>query len=251
VFKHAICRRPGADPGRGLTTAGLGAPDAALTFRQHEAYVEVLRALGLAVTVMEGEPGFPDAHFVEDTAVVTPEAAVICRPGHPARRGEERTVAPVLAAHLPLEHIREPGTVDGGDVLQVRRHVFIGISERTNCAGADQLGAILSRHGRTWTAVPLSAGLHLKSSINEVGDALLVTPDFADRVELADFPKIVVPRGEEYAANTLRIGDHLLMPAGYPGTRRELERLGMGITELDLSEMRKMDGGLTCLSLRW
>ena len=139
---------------------------------------------------------------------------------------------------------------DGGDVLQVERHVLVGLSERTNLAGAEQLGAILESIGMSWTPVPVAEGLHFKSSVNEVGECLLVTSEFAHREELAGYEKIIVPDDEAYAANTLRINDHLIMPAGYPKTRCLLEPLGLPITELDLSEMRKMDGGLTCLSLR-
>jgi dimethylargininase len=251
TFCHAICRRPGADLARGLTTATLGKPDFARALAQHDAYVQALRDSGLNVTVLDAAPGYPDAHFVEDTAVVTPHVAVIARPGHPDRRGEERTIAPVLAEHRPLERIVAPGTLDGGDVLMIGDHFFIGISERTNAAGAAQLTAILARYGHTATTVSVAAGLHFKSSVNELGEVLLLTRDFAGREELADYPHLVVPVGEEYAGNTLRINDHLLTPAGHPGVRQLLESLEREITVLDLSEMRKMDGGLTCLSLRF
>jgi len=250
MFTHAICRRPGNTLGAGLTTADLGVPDPAKALDQHAAYVFTLAELGLEVTVMDPEPDHPDAHFVEDTAIVTPEVAIICRPGHSDRRGEELSVAKVLAAHRLLEYINAPGLIDGGDVLQVGRHVLVGLSERTNLAGAEQLGAILESNGMSWTPVPVAEGLHFKSSVNEVGECLLVTSEFAHREELAGYEKIIVPDDEAYAANTLRINDHLIMPAGYPKTRCLLEPLGLPITELDLSEMRKMDGGLTCLSLR-
>jgi dimethylargininase len=250
-FSHAICRRPGPDLAAGLTTAGLGAPDLALARQQHGAYVSALRDCGLDVTVLDPLPGFPDAHFVEDTAVVTPEVAIITRPGHAARRGEEQSIAPELAAYRPVVHIAAPGTVDGGDVLMVGNHFFIGLSERTNIEGATELAAILADYGHTATMVPVAAGLHFKSSVNEVGEALLVTRKFAGRPELADHNCLLVPEGEEYAGNTLRINDRLLMPSGCPGVRRLLEPLGLRTTELDMSEMRKMDGGLTCLSLRF
>lgn len=250
-FRHAICRRPGPDLARGLTTSDLGAPDFAVALAQHEAYVQTLRDLDLDVTVLEAAPGFPDAHFVEDTAVVTPHVAVIARPGHSDRCGEEQTIAPVLAEHRPLEQIVAPGTLDGGDVLMVGNHFFIGVSERTNTAGAAQLAAILARFGHTATTVPVAAGLHFKSSVNELGEVLLLTRDFAAREELNGYPQLVVPKGEEYAGNTLRINDRLLTPAGYPGVRQLLEDLEMEVTVLDMSEVRKMDGGLTCLSLRF
>ena len=251
MFSHAVCRRPGPDLAAGLTSADLGRPDFEGALRQHEAYVAALRQLGLDVTVLDAAPGFPDAHFIEDTAVVTPQVAVITRPGHVARRGEPESIEPVLAAHRPVERIVAPGTVDGGDVLMCGNHFFIGISERTNTEGAAQLSAILRRHGHTVTLVPVAAGLHFKSSVNELGEVLLVTPGFAGRAELTGYRQLVVPRGEEYAGNTLRINDHLLLPAGYEGVRALIEPLGLGITTLEMSEMRKMDGGLTCLSLRF
>ena len=256
-FTQALCRRPGPDFAAGLTTfdataAGEAAPDFTLVRSQHDAYVAALQEAGLDVTVLEALPGFPDAHFVEDTAVVTPAVAVITRPGHAARRGEEESIAAALAGcGRPLARITAPGTVDGGDVLQHGNHVFIGVSARTNAEGAAQLSVILERHGHTTTRVPVAAGLHFKSSVNEVGDALLVTADFAHHPELDGHRVLVVPAGEEYAGNTLRINDRLLMPSGYPRTRDELEKLGLEIVALDTSEFRKLDGGLTCLSLRW
>jgi len=159
---------------------------------------------------------------------------------------------PVLASHFSLRRIEAPGTLDGGDVLVVARHAFIGLSERTNEEGAWQLGAVLEAHDHTWQTVSVGVGLHFKSSVNLVDDeVLLVTREFAARTDLTIHRLIVVPEGEEYACNTLLVNDWLLMPAGYPGTRDLLAPLGREIIELDTSEFRKMDGGLTCLSLRF
>lgn len=252
MFTHAITRTPGQNLAQGLTTAHLGAPSYELALRQHQSYVETLRSLGLHVIVLDAEPGYPDGHFVEDTAVVTPEVAVITHPGAPARRGEEESIEPVLARYRQTVRIQPPGTLDGGDVLVVGTHVFVGLTDRTNPIGARQLGCILEEHGYAWTAVPVAKGLHLKSSVNHVGgETLLVTKAFADRQEFEGYPKIVVDRGEEYAANTLWVNDHLIVPQGFPGTREKLEATSLAIVELDVSEMRKMDGGLTCLSLRF
>jgi dimethylargininase len=251
-FTHAICRRPGPDLAAGVTTADLGAPDHGLALVQFDAYVAALRSLGLLVTVLDPLPGFPDAHFVEDTAVMTPRIAVIARPGHPDRDGEQRAMAEVLQEGHDLERIGPPGTLDGGDVLQVGTHWLIGVSDRTDEEGSGRLGRFLEPQGHTWSTVPVGAGLHFKSSVNAVGDGLLlVTADFADRPELAGYEKIVVPAGEEYAANALLINGTVLVPAGYPATGALLEERGLPVIELDTSEFRKMDGGLTCLSLRW
>ncbi|MBW2410598.1 MAG: amidinotransferase, partial [Deltaproteobacteria bacterium] len=195
---------------------------------------------------------YPDAHFVEDTAVVTPDLAVIARPGASARQGEEDSIAPVLARYRNTERIVAPGTLDGGDVLMVGNHFFIGISERTNKDGAAQLGKFLEEYGNTWDAVPVGAGLHLKSSINCIGNnTLLVTEEFQKNEALQKYDKIIVTTDEKYAANTLWINDHLITPAGFPETRRRLDAAGMKVIELDMSEVRKMDGGLTCLSIRF
>ena len=252
MFTRAIARKPGPDFGDGLTTSALGAPSLPRMLIQHGAYVDLLRTLGLAVDVLEPLLGHPDAYFVEDVAVVTPDVAVITRPGAPERRGEEESMVAVLALHRPVARIEAPGTVDGGDVLMVGRHFFIGVSERTNPEGARALGAILERHGCTWTPVPVGAGLHLKSSVNWAGGGtLLLSEAFRDRPEFAGYRKLVVHPDEEYAGNTLWVNGHLLTPSGSPRTLAQLEGLGLPIHLLDTSEARKMDGGLTCLSLRF
>ena len=251
-FRHAIVREPAANFGQGLTTVDLGAPDFERCRQQHGAYVAALRELGLDVEVLPADPGHPDAHFVEDVAVVTPEVAVITRPGAQSRRGEVDAIARRLERHRPLRRIDSPGTLDGGDVLMVGRRCFVGRSARTNDAGIAQLASILADHGYRTTAVDVGAGLHLKSDLNLVTeDTLVATADLSGRPELADFKVIVVPEDERYAANVVRINDALLMPAGYPATRRLLAPTGLQIIELETSELRRMDGGLTCLSLRF
>jgi len=252
MFTHAICRKPGTDAARGLTGAGLGAPDHGLLLRQHAACVEALRRLELEVDLLEPLPGFPDAYFVEDAALLFPELAVITRPGAPARRGEERAMAPVVARCRELARIEAPGTLEGGDVLVAGRRVLVGLSERSNAEGVAQLSGILAPYGYTVLPVPVGAGLHFKSSVNGLGgDTLLVTAAFADRPELAGFRRLVVDPAESYAANTLWINGSLVMAAGFPRTQALLEPLGLPIVTLDVSEIRKMDGGLTCLSLRY
>jgi dimethylargininase len=251
MFSHAITRIPGPDYPKGLTTSALPVPDLELTLRQHDAYVRCLESLGLNVEVLPAAPGFPDACFVEDTAVVVRETAVITRPGAPSRTGETVHIEAALAAHLPLSRIKAPGTLDGGDILQVGKRFFIGVSDRTNDEGARQLAAILAVHGYESSIIRVAAGLHLKSSLNFVGEnTMLVTADFAGHPAIADFKQIVCPADEEYAANTLLVNGTLIMPTGYPRTRALLEPLSLPIVELDTSEYRKMDGGLTCLSLR-
>jgi dimethylargininase len=252
MFTKAIARKPGKNFAKGLTTTiSDEAPRYELLLEQHEAYIETLMSCGLEVTVLDPLPDYPDAYFVEDTAVVTSDVAVITNPGADARKGEEESVAQVLAGFRKIEHIRAPGTVDGGDVLQVGNHFFIGLSQRTNEEGAGQLGRILETFGNTWDTVPVGTGLHFKSSVNYVGkNTLLVTPDFADHEKLAGYDQIVVEKSEAYAANTLLVNERLLTPAGFPGTRKKIEALGLEIIELETSEVRKMDGGLTCMSIR-
>jgi dimethylargininase len=252
MFTRAITRKPGENFAQGITTSNLGAPSYELLVRQHEAYVETLRFLGLEVIVLDPLPDYPDAYFVEDTAVVTPGVAVVTNPGAEARKGEQDSIEPVLARYRRTVRIQAPGTVDGGDVLMVGSHFFIGISARTNKDGAGQLGRILEEYGNTWAAVPVEAGLHLKSSVNYVGqNTLLVTGEFADHAEFRGYDRIILDQAEEYAGNTLWVNDCLITPRGFPSTRKKLEAVGLEVIELDVSEARKMDGGLTCMSLRF
>lgn len=253
MFTHAITRLPGPDFAQGLTTSGdLGAPDYGLILQQHTDYCAALKWVGIEIITLDVLVGYPDAYFVEDVAVVTPDVAVITRPGADARRGEAPHIEPMLAQYRPIVRIESPGTVDGGDVLMVGTHFFIGVSERTNQSGAEQLGRILESHGNTWDAIPVGAGLHLKSSVNFIGkNTLLLTAEFSTFEQFSKYSKIILDEDEVYAGNTLLINKHLLTPKGFPKTKAKLESLGLPIIELDVSEVQKMDGGLTCMSLRF
>jgi dimethylargininase len=252
MFTHALTRKPGPEFGKGLTTSLLGTPSYTLIKKQHDVYVETLEKLGLEVVRLEPLPDYPDAYFVEDTAVVTPEMAVITVPGAISRQGEQTSIEPVLSQFRKIEKIQLPGTVDGGDVLMAGDRFFIGISDRTNTVGAHQLGGILESYGYVWDAISVGEGLHLKSSVNFVGkNTLILTPPFQDLNLFDGFDKIVLGEKDTYAANTLRVNDSLIMPEGFPGAKEKLSGIGVPIIEVDVSEVAKMDGGLTCLSLRF
>jgi dimethylargininase len=252
MFTHAITRLPGENFADGLTTANLGHPDYQLILKQHHAYRRALLGLGLDVVVLPAETDYPDAYFVEDPAIITTRIAVITHPGTPSRQGEETSLAPFLEYYRPVSYILAPGSLDGGDVLMVGDHFFIGLSVRTNREGAAQLAGYLAAAGHTSEMVPVAAGLHLKSSVNFVGNnTLLVTRSLANFPGFARYQKIILDEDEEYAANTLWINNTLLMPEGFPKTHSRLSSLGLPILELDMSEVRKMDGGLTCMSLRF
>ncbi len=252
TFSRAIVRTPATTFADGLTTAKLGRPDHGRMLEQHAAYTEALTSLELAVDVLEPLEQHPDAHFVEDAAVVVPELAVIARPGAQQRQDEARAIEPALARWRAIHRIDAPGTLDGGDVLQVGGHFFIGVSQRTNGAGAEQLAQILAGAGYTSSKVPVGVGLHLKSSVNELGDRrLLLTEEFAASGHFEGYDLSIVPHDEEYACNVVFVNGTVLMAGGFPRVRAQLDGLGLAIVELDTSEARKMDGGLTCLSLRF
>ncbi len=252
MFTHAITRKPGSNFANGITTSDLGTPSFLTMQQQHQAYINTIQSLGIEVIELEALPNFPDAYFVEDVAVVTPYVAIITNPGAPARNGEQNEIEAPLAQYRPLEFITSPGTVDGGDILMVENHFFIGLSQRTNVEGSKQLGKILAKYGHAFTAVSVADGLHLKSSVNYVGqNTLLLTQEFATRPEFANYDQIILDEDETYAGNTLFINNTLLTPKGFPKTKAKLESLGFPIIELDVSECQKMDGGLTCMSLRF
>ena len=252
MFTHAIVRKPRKNFAQGITTSKIGIPVGEVLLKQHGAYVRTLKSLGLKVVVLDALADFPDAYFVEDTAVVTPDVAVITNPGAETRKGEEAFIEPVLAEYRKTVRIEAPGTLDGGDVLMVGKHFFIGISERTNMHGAQLLGSILEEFGNTWTTIQVASGLHLKSSVNYIGkNSLIVTERFSNLDAFNRFDKITVEESESPACNTLLINDHLIMPGGFPKTRKKLDNIGLDIIELDVSEVQKMDGGVTCMSVRF
>lgn len=248
MYSKAIVRRPGSNFAGGITTSGLGRPDFEKALAQHDAYCDALRRCGVEVTVLEADERYPDGCFVEDTAVVTGEVAVITRPGALTRRGEEAEIARVLSGYMETVTIEPPGTLEGGDILRAEKHYFIGISARTNREGARQLSAILEKHGYTSSEAEVRAGLHLKSDIAYLGERNFIsTPAFSDIVPSANV--IILEQDEYYSANCLRVNDFLLIPSGFPKSKKRIADLGYSLIELDMSEFRKMDGGLTCLSL--
>jgi len=253
LFTKALVRTPCRNMVRGLSTAGLGAPDYEKALAQHDAYVGALRGCGLAVTVLEADEAYPDSVFVEDTAVLSEKAAVITRPGAPSRRGEESAVALALGEfYSGLEAILPPGTLEGGDVMRAGGRFYVGLSARTNEDGTRQFAAILRRGGYEMIAVPLRDVLHLKTGISYLeNDRLLACGEFLGHPLLSAFTVIPVPPAESYAANSLWVNGRVLVPSGFPRTRAAIEEAGYATVPLDVSEFRKLDGGLSCLSLRF
>ena len=259
IRKHlhrAIVRKPSPSLSAALTTANLGPPDYLRAVAQHEAYCKALERCGLELTKLEPDDLHPDSTFVEDTAVLVDGSAVLTRPGAPSRAGEVASVAEVLTQALgKLHKIEEPGTLDGGDVCEAGSHYFIGISERTNEAGARQLGRFLVALGHGYSLIDIrgiSGLLHLKSGLASLGDKRLVVIDaLSARKEFADYELVRVPEGEEYAANCIRINDRVLIADGYAGFAAILAALGYQTILLNTTEFQKVDGGLSCLSLRF
>jgi dimethylargininase len=254
-FTAAIVRPPAASFAQGLTTAGLGAPDLSAALSQHAAYVAALEQLDVRVTALPPDTAFPDSTFVEDTAVVTAQGAIAARPGAPSRAGEVAAIRAALVARLgSVAAISAPGTLDGGDICQADRTFFVGLSHRTNEEGARQLTEWLGRAGYTSSIIDIRGSgplLHLKSGIAWLGGGdLVVAEALAGHPALAGYCRIVVPASETYAANCVRVNDAVLMASGHPTVAAQVAALGHRVVTLDMSEFRKMDGGLSCLSLR-
>jgi len=256
VFTKAIVRIPCANFALGLTTVDLGQPEIDKALRQHQAYCEALESCGLELIRLPPDEQHPDSTFVEDTALLTPRGAVLTRPGDASRRGEVESIAPVVSDYFSnVYSIEEPGTVDAGDVCEAGEHFFIGISRRTNGHGAKQLAGLLESFGYTTSLIDirgLSNILHLKSGMAYLpGRRLMVIEALRNVPEFSAYDLICLNSTEEYAANCLSINGRILIASGFPTLKRELESLGHSIISLDMSEFRKMDGGLSCLSLRF
>jgi dimethylargininase len=288
MFTRAIVRMPGPNFAEGLTTAALGQPDYQLALQQHEAYCAALERCGLSLIRLEPDPDYPDSTFVEDVAVLVgslpdgrataPSAAILTRPGATSRAGEVECIRKPLAEFFPqVFEIEAPGTLDGGDICQAAKHFFIGISERTNRAGASQLAEFLGQLAHTSSLVDINESnslfgavatgsatgsvpgaiatrslLHLKSGIAYLGDnRLAIIETLAGRKQFAGYDLVLVDQAESYAANCIKVNNHVLIADGYPNFAAKLRELGYQTIALNMSEFQKMDGGLSCLSLRF
>lgn len=253
MFTQAIVRKPCPEMIHGLSSSGLGMPDYNLALEQHGKYIAALRQCGLCVTILEADPAFPDSTFVEDVALCTPACAIITNPGAPSRKGEKEAITAILPRFFQkVEAIEAPGTLEGGDVMMVGNHYFIGISERTNRQGAAQLITLLRKYGMDGEMVPLREMLHLKSGLSYLeNNILLISREFSRLPAFQSFDRIEVDADEGYMANSLWINGTVLVPAGFPVTLEKIRSAGYPALLLDMSEFRKLDGGLSCLSLRF
>jgi dimethylargininase len=256
VLTKAIVCPPAPNFAAGLTTADLGAPNYEIALVQHEAYCQALEQCGLTLTRLAPDPLYPDSTFVEDTAVLTSKCAVLTRPGASSRAGEVQRIKDTLGEfYSSTLSINSPCTVDGGDVCEAGEHFFIGISERTNEAGARQLAKLMAEFDYTSSFVDIRGVpgiLHLKSGLAYLGDKRLgVIESLAAREEFVNCDLLQVNDEEMYAANCVRVNDQLLVAAGYPLWEEKLRASGYQTIALEMSEFQKMDGGLSCLSLRF
>ena len=253
-FTRALARRPAHSFADGLTGADLGKPDFERTMQQYDAYMAAIKACGLETTILPADEGYPDGHYVEDAAIIFKDMVFFCRSGAPARQGEADAVAKNLT-HLRQVFIAGDGAyIDGGDVLFCADRVLIGLSERTTKAGAEQLKAALQsvQSDLKVDFVNFGGVLHLKSGITELAPGVLVKSPLMQTdyiVETAE--TIILPQEESYAADVLPVNDTLLLPAGYPTLISIAEKHYTNIIALDMSEFEKMDGGVTCLTLRY
>ena len=256
MFKHAIVRPPSTSFAQGLTSADMEKPDLDLALEQHSAYCAAFEQCGVTLTILRPDPQFPDSTFVEDTAVLTSRSAILTHPGVASRQGEVSSVGQSLTQFYPSLHtIQPPGTLEGGDICQAGDHFFIGISERTNEEGAQQLAGLLEQDSYSTSFVDIRGFeglLHLKSGIAYLGDRRLVlTRGMEDLATFEGYEIVYVDTDENYAANCVRVNDYVLVAAGYPKFATELSNLGYQTHPLKVSEFQKMDGGLSCLSLRF
>lgn len=256
LFSNALVRTPGHSVINGIDDyADLGRPDYERALAQHQAYVDLLSDRGVAVTVLDPLEAFPDSCFVEDPAVVATDFAVITNPARASRTPERGFIRPALEHFYSQDHIFEinaPGHLEGGDVMEVDGTYYVGLSARTNREGFEQFKAIAAQFNQPALAVPVHDFLHLKTGTTYLGDGkLLVTGEFVNHPAFANFTQLVVPAEEAYAVNCINTGNGVIMPAGFPVVKQLLEDHGFPVFEAAMSEFEKIDGGLTCLSLRF
>lgn len=224
--------------------------DVALARRQHAGYEQALRDAGCEVRQLAEQPDWPDSVFIEDTTIVLEDIAVSTRPGAPSRRDEVASVVDALAGFRKLLRIESPATLDGGDVLRLGNVLHVGVSARSNTDGIAQLGRLVAPFGYRVEAVPMEGCLHLKSAVTQVADdLLLVNPDWVDTGRFQGWRSVAVDAAESHAANTLKIGKRLIMSTSWPRTAIRLRQAGIDVHAVEMSEMEKAEGGVTCCSL--
>jgi len=253
MFTHGIVRKPSENFKDGLTTSNLGKPDYIKAVKQHSNYIKALKKCGMKIMILRADERFPDSTFVEDTAVVNENLAVIANLGAPSRKGEEREIKNVLEKYFDkVESIENPGTLEGGDVLKIENEYFIGLSSRTNKEGAKQFENIVKKYGCSCSFIPLTNFFHLKTGVAYIGDNnLIASGELIDSPIFKEYNLIKVEKDEIYASNCIRVNNHVLIAEGFNKIRNTIKNLGYQTLEIDVSEFRKMDGGLSCLSLRF
>jgi dimethylargininase len=253
MFTKAIVRTPSKAMVNGLSSAELGLPDYQNALVQHADYIEALKECGLHVTVLPADENFPDSTFVEDVALMTPRCAILTNPGAPTRTLETRSMLSTIREFYEnVEMIKEPGHVEAGDIMMVGKHFYIGLSQRTNRTGAEQMIAILEKYGMRGSMVDLVEVLHLKTGLGYLeNNNLLACGEFLNKPEFQQYNLLQVDPEEAYAANSVWVNGTVLTPKGYPKTRALIESAGYRVRQVDVSEFRKLDGGLSCLSLRF
>lgn len=254
-FTHAVTRRPSASITRGLRAVDTGNPDLALMERHHTDYIAALKAAGAEVIELPPLDGYPDSVFVEDTALCLPQGAVIMRPGAPSRLGEAAEMAPVLEGlYSTVRRIAgEDSFIEGGDILVTETEILVGRSARTNAAGVAELAELVADWGHRVRELHTPPGvLHFKTDCSLMdAETVLSTDRLAASGCFAGYRVIPVAAGEEASANAIRYNDSVLFPAGFPRTRDRLVDAGYNVTEIGNSECAKIDGGMSCLSLRF
>ena len=252
-FTRALVRKPGGSVVNGLRSVQRGPPDAELFQYEHDCYVEVLRRAGLYVNVLPPLEDFPDSVFIEDTALCLPDGVIILRPGATSRAGEAGETARALAdlGHV-TKQIDTTGTVDGGDILVTDSMILIGLSHRTNKPGFDALKEVLGHWGYTVQAVQTPENvLHYKSDCSLLdSETILSTSRLSAASCFSTFKVLTVPSGEEAAANSIRVNDKVLVPAGFPTTAELIDKENYAVEIVPTSQAALLDGGLSCMSLR-
>jgi len=253
MFKNAIVRTPGKSLVHGLSGSDLGLVDYQKALIQHLEYIKALKYCGVEVLVLPPNEDYPDSTFVEDVALLTPHCAIITNPGAPSRKGEIVGINPVLRDFFEnVEEISDPGTVEAGDIMMVGSHFYIGLSKRTNLIGAGQVITFLEKYELTGSVIELEKVLHLKTGLAYLEDNnLVVCGEFTSKPEFQKYNLLVIPEDESYAANCIWVNGKVILPKGFLKTRAIIQSCGYEIIEVDVSEFQKLDGGLSCLSLRF